>query len=72
MSQLKSIYNAPFKDFHSYPIISHNFCRKLQENARIWTEGRGGGEGTYRSGTVNSKSFVGKVLLRIKWKFELN
>ena len=26
----------------------------------------------YRSGTVNSKSSVGKVLLRIKWKFELN
>ena len=26
---------------------------------------------TYRSGTVNSKSFIGKVLLRIKWKFEL-
>ena len=26
---------------------------------------------TYRSGTVNSKSFVGKVLLRIKRKFEL-
>ena len=25
----------------------------------------------YRSGTVNSKSFVGKVFLRIKWKFEL-
>ena len=25
----------------------------------------------YRSGTVNSKSFVGKILLRIKWKFEL-
>ena len=25
----------------------------------------------YRSSTVNSKSFVGKVLLRIKWKFEL-
>ena len=25
----------------------------------------------YRSGMVNSKSFVGKVLLRIKWKFEL-
>ena len=24
-----------------------------------------------RSGTVNSKSFVGKVFLRIKWKFEL-
>ena len=26
----------------------------------------------YRSGMVNSKSFVGKVLLRIKRKFELN
>ena len=26
---------------------------------------------TYRSGTVNSKPFVGKVFLRIKWKFEL-
>ena len=26
----------------------------------------------YRLGTVNSKSFVGKVLLQIKWKFELN
>ena len=28
-------------------------------------------ENYYRSGTVNSKSFVSKVLLRIKWKFEL-
>ena len=26
----------------------------------------------YRSGTVNLKSFVSKVLLQIKWKFELN
>ena len=25
----------------------------------------------YRLGPVNSKSFIGKVLLRIKWKFEL-
>ena len=25
-----------------------------------------------RSGTVNSKSFVGKDFLRIKWKFKLN
>ena len=25
----------------------------------------------YRSGTVNSKSFAGKDLLRIKWNFEL-
>ena len=30
------------------------------------------GKFLYRSGTVNSKSFVGKVLLRIKRKFELN
>ena len=29
------------------------------------------GSKDYRSGTVNSKPFVGKVLLRIKWKFEL-
>ena len=28
--------------------------------------------GGYRSGMVNLKSFVGKVLLQIKWKFELN
>ena len=27
---------------------------------------------TYRSATVNSKSFVGKILFWIKWKFELN
>ena len=27
--------------------------------------------GLYRSGTVNSKSFVGKVSLRLQWKFEL-
>ena len=25
----------------------------------------------YRSGMVNSKSFISKVLLRIKWKFDL-
>ena len=30
-----------------------------------------GASSAYRSGTVNSKSFVGKVLFRIKWKFEL-
>ena len=33
--------------------------------------GGGGVPAYYRSGTVNSKSFIGKVLLRIKWKFEL-
>ena len=27
---------------------------------------------SYRSSTVNSKSYVGKDLLRIKGKFELN
>ena len=26
----------------------------------------------YRSNTVNSKSFVGKVFLKIRWKFEQN
>ena len=26
----------------------------------------------YRSDTVNSKSFIGKVSLRNKWKYELN
>ena len=26
----------------------------------------------YRSGTVNSKSFVGKVFASNKWKFKLN
>ena len=31
--------------------------------------GRGGGY--YRFDTVNSKSFIGKVLLRITWKFQL-
>ena len=42
-------------------------------------EGKNGGElnlhftkRRYKSGTVNSKSFVSKVLLQIKWKFELN
>ena len=29
------------------------------------------GSARYRSGMVNSKSFVGKVLLRTKWNFEL-
>ena len=37
-----------------------------QQNMETWQNSN------YRSGTVNSKSFVGKVLLQIKWKFELN
>ena len=41
---------------------------------RAWTYGmwEPGYVNKYRSGKVNSKSFVGKDLLRIKWKFELN
>ena len=27
---------------------------------------------TYRSGTINSKSFISKEFLQIKWKFEIN
>ena len=30
-----------------------------------------GSQHGYTSGTVNAKSLVGKVLLRIKWKFKL-
>ena len=30
------------------------------------------GKPSYRSGVVNSKSFVSKVLLQIKWKFKFN
>ena len=37
-----------------------------QQNMETWQNSN------YRSGTVNLKSFIGKVLLRIKWKFELN
>ena len=38
----------------------------------VYTPGFGGTSfNMYRSGMVNSKSFVGKVLLQIKWKFEL-
>ena len=34
--------------------------------------GEGGALGMYRSDTVNSKSFVDKDFLRIKWIFQLN
>ena len=44
--------------------------------ATVWLRAGGthptGMHSCYRSGTVNSKSFIGKVLLRIKQKFELN
>ena len=37
-----------------------------------WVYQLTGRHSKYQSGMVNLKSFVGKVLLRIKWKFELN
>ena len=44
----------------------------VEECLIVTAVGGGGGMfNSYRSGTVNSKSFVGKVLLRIKRKFEL-
>ena len=42
--------------------------RKITQACKMW---RKHFTLIYRSGTVNSKSFVGKVLLRIKRKFEL-
>ena len=38
--------------------IEHDYIRNLKSQY-------------YRSGMVNLKSFISKVLLRIKWKFEL-
>ena len=49
-----------YKDYHTGSV------RQLKEDSIKYLK-----ETKYRSGTVNSKSFVGKVLLRIKWKFEL-
>ena len=42
-------------------------CQQMISENQWWSEL----SVDYRSGTVNSKSFVGKVLLRIKRKFEL-
>ena len=47
-------------------------CRLFGVLVNISDHRNVGPEMYYRSGTVNSKSFVGKVLLQIKWKFELN
>ena len=65
--------------------VSNNFIRSdgakafsemLNENTTLKTlslKGRKINEHfCYRSGTVNSKSFVGKDFLLIKWKFKLN
>ena len=48
-------------------------CSMDCQQASGWhsTETPSWSERKYRSGTVNSKSFIGKVFLRIKWKFEL-
>ena len=47
--------------------------RVIMCDTHIWTETdlESYVRNYYRSGTVNSKSFASKVLLRIKWKFEL-
>ena len=54
--------NQPYRRCtHSQQALCARAYRKVQRRYPI----------QYRSGTVNSKSFVSKVLLRIKWKFEL-
>ena len=46
--------------------------KKIYKVSKLYDHLRGGLlELYYRLGTVNSKSFVRKVLLRIKWKLEL-
>ena len=49
----------------------HGIDNWLRAEAKCSTATTSSKLGRYRSGTVNSKSFVGKVLLRIKRKFEL-
>ena len=47
-------------------------CDRTREFTHFAVKCNATGYGSwYRSGTVNSKSFVGKVLLQIKWKLEL-
>ena len=53
-------------DWISQQSTSHRCMRHVQQEIKTNRPIQ-----NYRSGTVNSKSFVGKVLLRIKWKFEL-
>ena len=49
---------------------SRDSYEKKEVKVLTWSQDQGT-KFRYRSGTVNSKSFVGKVLLRIKWKFKL-
>ena len=52
--------------------IDHTEIFQMTNPSKVWVSGFQVSMKTeYRSGMVNSKSFVGKVLLRIKWKFQL-
>ena len=64
---MKSVFPSSGSGFHGFGVVLWWFivvCGGLWQFSMValW----------YRLGTVNSKSFVSKVLLRIKWKFELN
>ena len=59
-------------DFLTGTVMRKMGCIRVYNVINIWGHSGLIPMTVYRSGTVNSKSFVGKVLLRIKWKFELN
>ena len=48
------------------PILGMDLCSK-----QTLKSGDHSPDLNYRLGTVFSKSFIGKILLRIKWKFEI-
>ena len=50
----------------------YSVCYSDLVNIKCYIEGKLSVGRLYRSGMVNSKSFVGKVFLRIKRKFKLN
>ena len=54
--------------------INFAFCEEIRQlfTMVVCEKIFGSIRNNYRSGTVNLKSFVGKVLLLIKWKFKLN
>ena len=59
---------------HGLAILTESVSplRSVLHNLSCWSpKQKWCGKLHYRSGTVNSKSFVGKVFLRIKRKFEL-
>ena len=62
---LKKVRPSSLADiFRSINFIFTNYITKLVMFENYWTS-------IYRLVPVNSKSFVGKVFLQIKWKFEL-